>query len=96
MKASKVYIVRQFFETCGDTSYLGVYRSFWGALKASKEDFERDYNEEPGYNFRAHHTDALAAGLADVCRTTELWCEVYDGKHPYGIYYTITEMELQE
>ncbi len=84
----EVYVVRQFFEDCNDASYIGAYSDFFRALQAGIADAKQSDWDNPGYTFCAHEPRNED--------DTELWCEIYFEGRPYGIYYTITKMELDK
>lgn len=92
----EVYVVRQFFEDCNDASYTGVYSDFYKAVSAAVADAKENW-DEPEYTFNVHLPISRRARWGEVEEEeTELWCEIFHDGKPYGIYYTITKMELDK
>ncbi len=42
----EVFVVRQFFGDCNDTSYIGAYTDFWKAAKASIDTIQEEGSDE--------------------------------------------------
>jgi hypothetical protein len=83
----EVYVVRQFFNDCNDTSYSGAHSDFFKAITAAIADAKAGWGTS-GYTLTFH--EPIDEG------SNELWCEVYYEGRPYGIYYTITKMEIDK